>query len=263
MRAQEADAKSITIGYRTRDAAHADGPSGASYVFNDDGLAERGPHALGHNSPDRIRRPASRKRHNHRDRPRRVGLYLLRARRERPRGCSAEQRNEIAPFHRAILPVLPTGRIAHLGRPGDTAALRDFNSPYDWSGSPPVIRRCRLNVRFPTNDPTCADSGAQVFPPARARSRARGSSLMFDHPPAVAPPPSPGPAHYLVARDHRLSALRHIHLLMNVLHRDLLVSARSLALSPCVPRNLAKVAARHQKSPGATGVPGPTTVPVG
>src|SRR5262249_22258015 len=78
---------------------HADGPSGASYVFNDDGLAERGPHALGHNSPDRIRRPASRKRHNHRDRPRRVGLYLLRARRERPRRCTAEEHDEIASLH--------------------------------------------------------------------------------------------------------------------------------------------------------------------
>src|SRR5262250_2441332 len=64
-------------------------------------------------------------------------------------------------------------------------------------------------------------------------SRARGSSLIFDHPPAVAPiapPPSPGPARYLVARDDRLPALRHVHLLMNVLHRDVLVSARSLAL---------------------------------
>jgi hypothetical protein len=45
-----------------------------------------------------------------------------------------------------------------------------------------------------------------------------------------APPPSPGPARYLVARDHSLPALRHVHLLMNVLHRDQLVSARSLAL---------------------------------
>jgi hypothetical protein len=53
-----------------------------------------------------------------------------------------------------------------------------------------------------------------------SRSRARGSSLIFDHPPAVALPPSPGPAHYLVARDHRLPALRHVHLLMNVLHRN-------------------------------------------
>src|SRR5215831_8997829 len=89
MRAQEADAESITIGYRTHDAAHADGPSGASYVFNDDGLAERDPHALGHNAPDRIRRPASRKRHNHRDRARRVGLRLLCARREWPRRSAA------------------------------------------------------------------------------------------------------------------------------------------------------------------------------
>src|SRR5262249_5236664 len=61
-------------------------------------------------------------------------------------------------------------------------------------------------------------------------SRSRGSFLIFDRPPAVAPPPPPGPARYLVARDHRLPALRHVHLLMNVLHRDLLVSARSLAL---------------------------------
>src|SRR5215510_12680639 len=65
-----------------------------------------------------------------------------------------------------------------------------------------------------------------------SRSRATGSSLIFDHPPAVppAPPPPPGPARYFVARDHRLPALRHVHLLMNVLHRDVLVSARSLAL---------------------------------
>src|SRR5215470_19934144 len=62
-----------------------------------------------------------------------------------------------------------------------------------------------------------------------SRSRARGLSLIFDHPPAVAPPPSPGPARYLVARDHRLPAFGDVHLLMNVLHRDLLVSAHSLA----------------------------------
>src|SRR5215813_12742199 len=68
---------------------------------------------------------------------------------------------------------------------------------------------------------------------ARTRSigsRARGSSLIFDHPPAVARPPSPGPARHLVARDHRLPAFGDVHLLMNVLHRDVLASAGSLAL---------------------------------
>src|SRR5215813_3018880 len=63
-----------------------------------------------------------------------------------------------------------------------------------------------------------------------SRSRTRGLSLIFDHPPAAAPPPSPGPARYVIARDHRLPALRDVHLLVNVLHRDVLVSARSLAL---------------------------------
>src|SRR5262249_20232649 len=57
-------------------------------------------------------------------------------------------------------------------------------------------------------------------------SRSRGSLFIFDRP----PPSLPRPPRYLVARDDRLSALRHVHLLMNVLHRDLLVSARSLAL---------------------------------
>src|SRR5437763_17091106 len=61
-------------------------------------------------------------------------------------------------------------------------------------------------------------------------SRSTGSLLIFDHPPAAAPPPSPGPARYLVARDYRLPALGDVHLLMNVLHRNLLVSVRSLAL---------------------------------
>src|SRR5262245_2427793 len=60
-------------------------------------------------------------------------------------------------------------------------------------------------------------------------SRARGLSLIFDH-----PPPSlrrrPLAPRYLVARDHRLPALRDVHLLMNVLHRDVLASAGSLAL---------------------------------
>src|SRR5262245_54896005 len=88
--------------------------------------------------------------------------------------------------------------------------------PMTGPGQISVIQRCRLDVRFPTNDPTCTDSGAQVFPlraPQRgaafaltrasmrartrsigSRSRARGLSLIFEH-----PPPS-------LRRSHRLSA---------------------------------------------------------
>jgi hypothetical protein len=43
---------------------------------------------------------------------------LLRARRERPRRCR-DERDEVAPFHCPVPPVLPTERIAHLGRAGD------------------------------------------------------------------------------------------------------------------------------------------------
>jgi hypothetical protein len=40
---------------------------------------------------------------------------LLRARRERPRGSTAEQCDELASLHCLMLPVFPTERIAHLG----------------------------------------------------------------------------------------------------------------------------------------------------
>src|SRR5262249_17556697 len=46
-----------------------------------------------------------------------------------------------------------------------------------------------------------------------SRPRATGPSLIFDRPPpSLSPPPPPGPARYLVARDHRLPALRDVHL---------------------------------------------------
>src|SRR6266699_1197124 len=48
----------------------------------------------------------------------------------------------------------------------------------------------------------------------------------FDHP----PPPLPLAPGYRVARDHGLPALRDVHLLVNVLHSDVLVSPGSLAL---------------------------------
>src|SRR5262245_66386143 len=96
MRAQEADAESIAIGYRTRDAAHADSTAGAGYVFNDDGLAERDPHALGHDAPNRICWSAGRKRHDHRDRPRWVGLRPCDVRDSRKRGSARGQMQKLS-----------------------------------------------------------------------------------------------------------------------------------------------------------------------
>jgi len=46
---------------------------------------------------------------------------LLRARRERPCSSAAKQRNEVAPFHCLVAPVLPNEGIANLG----IAAQRD------------------------------------------------------------------------------------------------------------------------------------------
>src|SRR5260370_8574608 len=43
-------------------------------------------------------------------------------------------------------------------------------------------------------------------------------------------PPPPGPARYLFAPDHRLPTFRHVPLLVNLLHNDVLPPPRSLPL---------------------------------
>src|SRR5262249_1136561 len=54
-----------------------------------------------------------------------------------PRGSSAaDERDEVAPFHCPMPPVLWSERIAHLIK---TAALRDFNPAYDRCGSDPGL----------------------------------------------------------------------------------------------------------------------------
>jgi hypothetical protein len=82
--------------------------------------------------------------------------------------------------------------------------------------------------RSPQPGPQSAPARAQSV---RARAQEVHRSFLTIPPPSLRRSPAvPWSCSYLVARDHRLSALRHVHLLMNVLHRDLLVSARSLAL---------------------------------
>jgi hypothetical protein len=57
-------------------------------------------------------------------------LDLLRAHRERPRRRAAQKRDEVAPLHCLMLPVLSTERIAHLVR-HEAAALQDFDPAHD------------------------------------------------------------------------------------------------------------------------------------
>jgi hypothetical protein len=56
-------------------------------------------------------------------------LALLRSRRERPRRRTAEEGEELAPFHCPMSPVLRTDRIAHLGTAADCCA-GDFEQVY-------------------------------------------------------------------------------------------------------------------------------------
>ena len=67
-----------------------------------------------------------------------VAAFLIGSPPTPPRRRAAEQRNECAPFHCPVPPVLRTERIAHLGTE-ETAALRDFKPVYVGSGSAPVI----------------------------------------------------------------------------------------------------------------------------
>jgi hypothetical protein len=55
-------------------------------------------------------------------------LALLRARRERPCRCAAEKRDERAPFHCPVPPMLSTERIAHLSTAGGCCAAQGFSS---------------------------------------------------------------------------------------------------------------------------------------
>src|SRR5258708_14934193 len=71
-----ADADRVAVGRGADDPSAAARAAGAGDVLDDDGLAQEGTDALGHDSPDRVSRTARRKRHDHHDGPRWIGLRL-------------------------------------------------------------------------------------------------------------------------------------------------------------------------------------------
>ena len=62
-----ADVDGVAIGRGARDAADRDAAAGAADVLDDDRLAERRPHALGHDARGDIGRAARRERNDERD----------------------------------------------------------------------------------------------------------------------------------------------------------------------------------------------------
>ena len=72
---------------------------------------------------------------------------LLCARRERPRGCrAANQQDEVASLHCLMLPVLPTGRIAHSATAGDLLHCGISKEPSSAVGQ---NAKSLLNLAFP------------------------------------------------------------------------------------------------------------------
>src|SRR5262249_2785588 len=87
------------------------------------------------------------KKPNHRHR------WLLRPRRERARHRAAQKRDEVAPLHCLMLPVLSTERIAHLATAqGRCAAAFQSSLCRTWGHSRPIdtaiaVAACRFTPR--------------------------------------------------------------------------------------------------------------------
>jgi hypothetical protein len=80
----------IAPGGRGSEAADADRARSADHVLDDDRLAERLAHSLGHDAADRIRGPTCSERHDQRDRSRRIGLCPCNRNRSQ-RECKCER----------------------------------------------------------------------------------------------------------------------------------------------------------------------------
>jgi len=112
---------------------------------------------------------------------------LLRARRERPRGRAAEERDELAPFHCPIPPVLPTERIARLGTADCCIHLPGRNEMI--AITPPIIFSKEVAQNKATPLPR------QDLLTARNSFRASFRGWRLDEFSIFARPPPPGGSH--------------------------------------------------------------------
>src|SRR5262249_43615925 len=105
VRVPQAHDKRVAVVGRAGGSSNADAAIRASYVFDDDGLTERRPHPLTHDTPYRIRSSAGSERYNHRDWSRRLGVRPSEVRHARQRGGARCQMEKISAgkFH-LILP---------------------------------------------------------------------------------------------------------------------------------------------------------------
>src|SRR5262249_4635174 len=69
-----ADAERVAVGRGAGETSDTDGAARAGDVLDDDGLAERGAHRLGHDPSDHVGRAAGRERYDHGEGARGMGL---------------------------------------------------------------------------------------------------------------------------------------------------------------------------------------------
>src|ERR1700683_267229 len=88
MCADDPEVNRVAVRLRAGSAAYTDVAIRSADIFDDDGLTERSPHTLDHNSPGDIRTGACSGRYDHRNRPRRIGLRACNPRDGRERNST-------------------------------------------------------------------------------------------------------------------------------------------------------------------------------
>ena len=154
-----ADAERVAVRRSLRGTGDADAGAGAGHGLDDDGLAERHPHALAQDARERVRRPAGGKRHDDGDRARRIALRM--------RASDAPHRNSQRRDNR---------RHSH-GLPSPFLPNPAADMPWGASGRKSVL----LSHRSEPSRPCRNIGGTASLSPRRAEQRARQLARETSH----------------------------------------------------------------------------------